>query len=183
MPSVGKSSYFISHSWSYRFRELLVILESFEEQTKPEHTVYYWFDIFVMNQHSHEDLNQHSLLKHLVDSIKGPGRVLLAMDSWRDPSPLTRVWCLLEIFTAMEQGVELTMCFSSAEQASFAEKLQAQSQAEVQRVLERVDAEKGPWERRASLGLATLRRIRDAARCRAPHTRPCTSRGARLRGT
>ena len=132
----------MSHSWSYRFHELLAILESFEEQTKPEHTVYYWFDIFVMNQHRNEDLNQHSLLKHLVDSIKTPGRVLLAMDSWRDPSPLTRVWCLLEIFTAMEQGVELTMCFSSAEQANFAEKLQAQSQAEVQRVLERVDAEK-----------------------------------------
>eukprot|EP00937_MAST-01D_sp_MAST-1D-sp2_P001716 g1716.t1 len=113
---------------------------AFEEQAQPEQTVYYWFDIFVMNQHSHEDLSQDSLLKNLVESIKGPGRVLLAMDSWREPSPLTRVWCLLEIFTAMEQGVELVACFSSAEQALFADKL-VQNQAEVQRTLKAVDAE------------------------------------------
>ena len=36
------------------------------------------------------------------------------MDSWREPLALTRVWCLLEVFTAMEHGAELAMCFSSA---------------------------------------------------------------------
>ena len=128
-------------TWSYRFRELLAIIEAFEEQAKPDQTLYYWFDIFVMNQHNQEDLGQVRLLHNLADSIQGPGRVLLALDSWRDPSPLSRVWCLLEIFTAMEQGAELVMCLSSAEQASLAEKL-VKNQAEVHRVLEAVDAEK-----------------------------------------
>ena len=131
----------MSQSWAYRFRELVDIIEAFEQQTKPTSTRYYWFDIFVMNQHSHEGLGQDKLLQSLIDSIKAPDRVLLAMDSWRDPSPLTRVWCLLEIFTAMSEGAELVMCLSSAEQASFAEKL-GQNQAEVQRVLEGVDAER-----------------------------------------
>ena len=140
-PWAGESSYFLSHTWSYRFTDLLAIIETFEEQTKPEQTLFYWVDIFVMNQHSDDDLSQHSLLHNLVDSIKGPGRVLLAMDSWREPLPLTRVWCLLEVFTAMEHGAELAMCFSSAEQASFAEKL-VKNQAEVHCVLEAVDAGK-----------------------------------------
>eukprot|EP00937_MAST-01D_sp_MAST-1D-sp2_P008261 g8261.t1 len=131
----------LSHTWSYRFRDLLDIIETFESQSQPEHTVYYWFDIFVMNQHSEEELGQQQLLENLRASVRAPKRVLLAIDSWRDPSPLTRVWCLLEIFTAIAEGAELVMCLSSAEQASFAEKL-AKNQAEVHRALESVDAEK-----------------------------------------
>ena len=61
------------------------------------------------------------------------------MTTW-EPAPLARVWCLLEIFTAISQKAELVLCFSSAEQASFAEKL-VQNQAEVQRTLEAVNAE------------------------------------------
>ena len=137
----GESDLFLSHTWSYRFRDLLDIIETFEAQSQPERTVYYWFDIFVMNQHSEEELGQQQLLENLRASVRAPNRVLLAMDSWRDPSPLSRVWCLLEVFTAMQEGAELVMCLSSAEQASFAEKL-AKNQADVHRALEAVDAEK-----------------------------------------
>ena len=73
--------------------------------------------------------------------MRTPGRVLLALDSWREPSPLGRVWCLLEIFTAMNVGAEVIMCLSDAEQASFAAKL-AQNQADVHQALDAVDAEK-----------------------------------------
>ena len=100
--------------------------------------MYYWFDIFVMNQHSTVDM--HALFPNLQASVRSAGRLLLAVDSWREPAPLARVWCLLEIFTAITEKAELVLCFSSAEQASFAEKL-AQNQAEVQRTLEAVDAE------------------------------------------
>ena len=125
--------------WSYRFKDLLVILETFEEQTQPDTTLYYWFDVFVMNQHNPHDLRQKQLLENLRASVRSCGRVLLAMDSWRDPVPLTRVWCLLEIFTAMTESAELIICLSSAEQSSLADKL-GKNQAEVQKVLESVDA-------------------------------------------
>ena len=92
-----------------------------------------------MNQHSAVDME--ALFPNLQASVRAPGRVLLAMDSWRDPTPLSRVWCLLEIFTAIMEEAQLIMCLSSSEQASFAERL-AQNHMEVQRVLEGVDAEK-----------------------------------------
>ena len=94
-----------------------------------------------MNQHSEEELGQQQLLENLRASVRAPNRVLLAMDSWRDPAPLTRVWCLLEIFTAMEQGVEMVMCLDGAEQRALFQHL-VQNQAEVQRALEAVDAER-----------------------------------------
>ena len=52
-----------------------------------------------MNQHSAVDME--ALFPNLQASVRAPGRVLLVMDSWRDPTPLSRVWCLLEIFTAI----------------------------------------------------------------------------------
>ena len=135
----GASHYFLSHSWSYRFRDLLGILEAFEEQTKPGSTRYYWLDIFVMNQHSASELG--NLIDNLQAAVRSPGRLLLAVDSWRDPTPLTRVWCLLEVFTAIQQRAEVILCFSAAEETSFAQTL-VQNQAEVQRTLDTVDAER-----------------------------------------
>eukprot|EP00937_MAST-01D_sp_MAST-1D-sp2_P004358 g4358.t1 len=125
--------------WSYRFCDLLDVIETFERQAAPGKTLYYWFDIFVMNQHSEKELGQEQLLENLRAAVRAPGRVLLAMDSWRDPAPLARVWCLLEIYTAMQEGAELVMCLGSAEQASFADNV-VQNQVDVQRVLETLDA-------------------------------------------
>ena len=72
--------------------------------------------------------------------MRAPGRVLLALDSGKEHTPLARVWCLLEIWTAMDVGAEVVMCLSEAEQLSFAANL-ARNQAEVHRALDAVDAE------------------------------------------
>ena len=115
------------------------MIEAFEQQTRPTTTRYYWFDIFVMNQHSQEDMD--NLLGNLQASVRSPGRMLLALDSWRDPTPLTRAWCLLEIFTAISAKADVIMGFSLAEESSFKEQL-AQNQAEVEAALAAVDAER-----------------------------------------
>ena len=135
----GESHYFLSHSWSYRFRELLSILEAFEEQARPASTRYYWFDIFVMNQHSHDDMN--NLLGNLQASVRWPGRLLLAIDSWREPTALTRAWCLLEIFTAITERADVVMAFSRAEEASFVRQL-VQNQAVVEATIGALDAQR-----------------------------------------
>ena len=37
--------------------------------------------------------------------------VLMCLHPWNQPVPLRRMWCLFELFTAVNNGVELTMCF------------------------------------------------------------------------
>ena len=132
--------FFLSHTWSYPFCDLVAIIEAFEERLGADQTQYYWFDIFVMNQHSEHDLSQRLLLENLRAAVSAPGRVLLALDSWREHTPFARVWCLLEIWTAMNVGAEVVMCMSEAEQSSFAANL-ARNQAEVHRTLDAVDAQ------------------------------------------
>ena len=67
-----------------------ICIEAFEQQLAPRKTTYYWFDIFVMNQHSEHDLHSEQLMENLRAAVRAPGRVLLALDSWREPTPLAR---------------------------------------------------------------------------------------------
>ena len=121
---VGKANYFLSHAWSYCFPELIGILEAFEAQQQLRDTcspggppqpqkqaIFYWFDIFVMNQHNSEEVGR-DLQANLRKAVSSSGKLLLALDSWSHPLPLMRVWCLLEIFTALQEGATVTMCMS-----------------------------------------------------------------------
>eukprot|EP00937_MAST-01D_sp_MAST-1D-sp2_P001703 g1703.t1 len=137
-PWAGRSSYFLSHSWSYRFVELINIIETFESQSQPEHTVYYWFDIFVMNQHDKNEMAR--LLSNLQDSVRTPGKLLLAVDSWKEPTALTRAWCLLEVYTAMVEDADMVLGFSGSEEQTFVRQL-AENQAVLEATLSSVDAE------------------------------------------
>jgi hypothetical protein len=137
---VGRSNYFISHSWSYRFRELLSILENFEAQMQPTATQYYWFDIFVMNQHSSQEVGGN-LLENLRRSVETPGKLLLCIDSWRDPTPLARCWCLFEVYTAFKAKADIIIAMTQHEKAGFVQQLDT-NQREFQRMIAEIDARK-----------------------------------------
>ena len=47
-PFVGKATVFVSHAWAYPFRVPCEVMLD-EAKDKPE--AYYWFDLFVNNQH------------------------------------------------------------------------------------------------------------------------------------
>jgi hypothetical protein len=137
---VGRSDYFLSHSWSYRFHDLVRILENFEARLPVQSTPrYYWFDIFVMNQHSTTEIGG-DLLQNLRQSIEAPGKLLLLVDSWRDPAPLARCWCLFEIYTAIQCGADIVMCLSRSEENSFMGELDS-NQMELAQLVQAIDAE------------------------------------------
>jgi len=137
---VGQSDYFLSHTWSYRFHDIIRILENFEARLPVQSTPrYYWFDIFVMNQHSTTEIGD-DLLQNLRRSIEAPGKLLLLVDSWRDPAPLARCWCLFEIYTAIQCGADIIMCLSRSEENSFTGELDS-NQVELALQLQAIDAE------------------------------------------
>ena len=45
--------------------------------------------------------------------------MIMALDSWSSPAPLNRVWCLLEIFTALHSDADVTMVMSASQVDSF----------------------------------------------------------------
>ncbi len=47
-PFVAKATVFVSHAWAYRFS---VACEVMLEEAKVKPDAYFWFDLFVNNQH------------------------------------------------------------------------------------------------------------------------------------
>ena len=121
-----KPTHFISYAWTYPFRLLLDILECFEEeQPPPAGTNYHYFlDQFSLNQHTFvtEDANQAEMQARVVAALEGQmikaGHVLMCLHPWDRPVPLSRAWCLFELYVALESKCKLSMCFGRKDTAA-----------------------------------------------------------------
>jgi hypothetical protein len=103
-PSIGRATVFVSHAWRYRVSDVIDTMLDFAS-ADPDTDHYFWFDVFVNNQHA-EGLNHpfEWWCSTFKDDIAAIGTVLLVMTPWDAPIPLTRAWCLWEIYCALEPG-------------------------------------------------------------------------------
>ncbi|KAG2490840.1 hypothetical protein HYH03_010759 [Edaphochlamys debaryana] len=109
----GTTAYFASHSWTYKFGELVSLLEGHyaaqpgTEGGKVFVPIYYWVDIIAVTQHFSGDFKDHPD-SDFPGVIRASQSVLFTMHPWRSPVAPTRVWCLFEALTALQcQGVGL----------------------------------------------------------------------------
>ena len=86
-PAVGVATVFISHARKYLFLE---VIDALLYHFRDEPGTIIWFDLFSNNQHKAADLEFHwwsTTFKSVV--VFAP---------WNDPIPLTRGWCLFELY-------------------------------------------------------------------------------------
>ncbi|EGD79450.1 TPR repeat containing protein [Salpingoeca rosetta] len=121
---VGKATVFVSHAWRYKIADVLnVLLEFAEEQRvrkEDSQPVFFWFDLFMNNQNANVTANlpQEWWSTTFKESIANIGRVLLVLMPWRDPVPLTRAWCLWEIFCGVSnEGTEVSIRLPKSEES------------------------------------------------------------------
>ena len=82
------------------------------------------FDLVCNAQHGTVDRPFEWWQTTFRDSIAAIGRVVLVLAPWSDPIPLTRVWCLFEIFSAATtDGVTLAVRLPPTERPTFEEAL------------------------------------------------------------
>ena len=92
----------------YNILSVLAAMESFLAGLPPGEAeeVFFWFDIFCVNQHLRSPYG--GLLAFAFDPLRnaivGCDRLLLFFETWDDPAPLGRVWCLDELRTALLLG-------------------------------------------------------------------------------
>ncbi|EGD81252.1 mbre TPR repeat protein [Salpingoeca rosetta] len=119
---VNKATVFVSHAWRYKIADVLnVLLEFAEEQARKDdgQPVFFWFDLFMNNQNANVTANlpQEWWSTTFKQSIANIGHVLLVLMPWRDPVPLTRAWCLWEIFCGISnEGTEVTIQLPNSEE-------------------------------------------------------------------
>jgi hypothetical protein len=127
---------FVSHAWRYRFADLLAALQArFGGNAAPG--IYLWLgaratcpallrlqpscdsvllpDALVSSQHKTERLPQDWWSTAFATAIRDIGHTVLVVQPWHAPAPLTRSWCLWEIFSTLDAQVRLEVLMPPAQ--------------------------------------------------------------------
>lgn len=164
---VGTASVFISHAWKFEF---LHVLEALEYHFKDTPDIILWFDLFSNNQHSAPDLDFNWWSTTFKSAIQQFGHTVLILHPWSDPIPLTRAWCLFEIYCTASTNSRFEVAMSKGDRASFVKSILKNCQGEINRMLSVVDVERSeawnPLDRerifeavRASIGFTAINKI------------------------
>jgi hypothetical protein len=112
---------FVSHAWKYKYADLVAALEVFFEDN-PEFdktTTLFWVDIFLNDQWNAPSLPFEWWSTTFLSAIQEIGHTCLVLSPYQNPIPLTRVWCLWEIFCTSKTNSRLTVQLSQSEKDSF----------------------------------------------------------------
>ncbi|KAK3271472.1 hypothetical protein CYMTET_20179 [Cymbomonas tetramitiformis] len=90
----GRPTFFVSHVWSGSFSALVALLSAATEGDDPAQ-VFVWLDVFAVNQNSDEGPDLAALNQSLRASQRG---TLVLLDGACGTLPLSRVWCVYEVW-------------------------------------------------------------------------------------
>ncbi|GBG30875.1 Long-chain fatty acid transport protein 4 [Hondaea fermentalgiana] len=99
---------FVSHSWRYTFA---MVMDMLQFGSNADLDAYYWFDLLVVDQHdapSRPATWWDTTFRNAVGSF---GHLSLAVDFWKMPTTLTRIWCIWEIYSSLDLAGEVELCF------------------------------------------------------------------------
>lgn len=129
LPVVGPATVFVSHAWKYPFADLVAALTArFDSASDAALAAaaqpYLWIDIFVGSQHKTESLDPAWWSNAFAQAIRAIGHTALVLQPWHAPEPLTRSWCLWEIFCTLLAGVRFEVLLPPEQSAQFQEALE-----------------------------------------------------------
>lgn len=150
---IGKPKWFVSHAWSYKINTLCSIIAG---ATADDPDTLFFLDCISMNQHDlaevsrassmHECKVTSNLFQRLHDNLEKAittsSKVMLVLDSWDYLAPLSRCWCLYEVYVAYANNIPLTMAFSGQAASGFVDGLK-RNQHKLEHLINSVDARDG----------------------------------------
>jgi hypothetical protein len=121
---VGRPTVFLSHAWKYGFRNVVAALRAFvDSQTEGSPTVFFWYDCFSVDEHATQKLSQDWWSTTFREAIRLIGHTVMMLSPWNDPQPLTRSWCLWELYCTTEVGAKFSVCLGPVERKDFQQKI------------------------------------------------------------
>lgn len=138
-PAVGTARVFISHAWKYQFLDVCdALLEHFRENLD----IVVWFDLFVVNQHKSIGLPFDWWTTTFQSAIRQFGHTVMVLAPWNDPIPLTRAWCLWELYSAVITDCKFEIAFSVEEQDKFFEDIGRDPDGQLNQMMAKVNVER-----------------------------------------
>jgi len=115
---VAQSTLFVSHAWRYPLLDLVEALDDWTTKEK-KRDAYVWLDVMCVNQHDAEAQPQEFWTKSFKSAVGRIGTVLLVLAPWDKPIPLTRIWCLFEVASAIEAKAEVHVAMPPTQVEAF----------------------------------------------------------------
>lgn len=117
-PLVGPANVFVSHAWANSFLALLAAIFFWSTTTTKPGPHFFWFDLFSNSQHGTAEKKfewWEGVFKHNVRDI---GHTILALP-WSKPLPLSRSWCIWEIYCTLQTKSRLEIIMSPEDRSTF----------------------------------------------------------------
>eukprot|EP00808_Paulinella_micropora_P022732 g60377.t1 len=117
---VATATVFLSHAWKYTFKQVVeAIAAHWPDKDNARSQTFLWFDIFTVNQHQTFTVDPDFWFEAFRENFRAIGRTVLILSPWRNPVPLTRSWCLWEIFCTRLTKASFEICLSPTEVTDF----------------------------------------------------------------
>lgn len=110
-PYVGEATIFVSHAWRSLWVDFTTILEAHFHDIPVESQPYLWIDLFSNNQHYTEDRQFDWWINVFMNAIRRMHHTLIVFDDYSKPTPLSRAWCLWELYCSIitNSRIEITL--------------------------------------------------------------------------
>jgi hypothetical protein len=121
---VGRAVALLSYTWGYKMLSVASALQRWADQGghNPKRS-YIWICSLCLNQHriGTKVVSAEQLAGEFGPRVVAIGRLLPMLEPWRNPSYLTRAWCLFELYTAIGErdNVIIDVILTEAEHTSF----------------------------------------------------------------
>ncbi|KAJ3230982.1 Kinesin light chain 3 [Chytriomyces hyalinus] len=99
---VSEAKWFVSHPGRIPAKEFII-----------------WFDIFSNSQHETASKPFEWWENTFMSAIKKMGQVVMVLIPWSEPIPLTRAWCIFEIYSTVKTGSVFDVAMPSRSQVEF----------------------------------------------------------------
>uniref|UniRef100_A0A7S0QJD3 TIR domain-containing protein n=1 Tax=Cryptomonas curvata TaxID=233186 RepID=A0A7S0QJD3_9CRYP len=111
---VATAKVFLSHAWKCRFLDVVDAVERrFLSSAVPDPVV--WFDVFSVSQHRSDERDFTWWNSTFLNAVGSMGEVVVVLQPWRAPVPLTRVWCIFEAYAAEATRSHFSIAVTEAE--------------------------------------------------------------------
>ena len=155
---VGEANVFISHAWSYKFLEVVDLLLQYfnnndndnndndtnNNNNNNKEEIIIWFDIFSVNQHnnSNQQVSDDYWYDTFRNAIKKFGRTVMVLSPWNDPVPLTRAWCLWELYCTVITNSTFEIAMTNESKQQFIQDMLKDPQQEINKMLSIINVER-----------------------------------------
>ena len=119
---VDVANVFVSHAWKYNFLNVVETLRQ-AQNDEPKRKFYFWFDLFSNNQHDTSNIPYEWWEGTFKLAIRRIGKTILIIHPWNNPIPLTRAWCLFEIFCSVDSRSEFDIAMTLDQYKTFLDML------------------------------------------------------------